>query len=305
LPPSADNQAKRALLLLNQRASRTEAAARDALNVLTAGGCDLISPDLPQGCDCSALIREHAAQVDMVIVGGGDGSLHAAAPALVETGLPLGVLPLGTANDFARTIGLPASPAEAARVILAGQTRRMDLGEVNGELFFNVASVGFSAKLARGLSAEAKKRWGTLGYALAALRTLRDSRPFRVEIEHDGGRQVVRTLQVSVGNGRHHGGGMTVSEHARADDGKLDVYSLEAPHWWNLVALTPALRRGTQGRSKHVRAFETTALTLRTRRPRSINADGELVTTTPAHFRVHHKAISVFVPAGSGLDRQT
>lgn len=178
----------------------------------------------------------------------------------------------------------------------AGRTRRIDLGEVNGHPFFNVASVGFSADLARGLTAEAKRRWGILGYGIAALRLLSQSRPFTLEIEHDGQVEEVKTIQVSVGNGRFYGGGMAVESSAEPDDGRLDVYSLEVPHWWHLLALVPSLRRGTQGKWKHVRAFGTTELKLTTRRPHDVNADGELVTSTPAHFRLFRQAVEVFVP---------
>jgi len=107
----------------------------------------------------------------------------------------------------------------------------------------------------------------------------------------------VRTVQVSVGNGRFYGGGMTVETSAQPDDGRLDVYSLEVRHWAELVALLPSLRRGTHGQWTNVRAFATTELTLRTRRPHDVNADGELVTTTPARFTIRRAAVEVFVPS--------
>ena len=119
---------------------------------------------------------------------------------------------------------------------------------------------GFSADLASELTAEAKKSWGTVGYAIAAIRLLRRARPFTVTIEHDGKVEKVTTIQASVGNGRHYGGGMTVQEDATVDDGLLDFYSLEVAHWWRLIALLPALRRGTHGKAADVRAFETTEL---------------------------------------------
>jgi diacylglycerol kinase (ATP) len=116
----------------------------------------------------------------------------------------------------------------------------------------------------------------------------------------------VRTVQVSVGNGRFYGGGMTVENTAQPDDGRLDVYSLEIRHWSQLLALLPSLRRGTHGRWKNVRAFGTVELTLRTPREHEVNADGDLVTTTPAHFQIRHAAVSVFVPAGptQGTDQR-
>ena len=287
---------RRALLIVNRHARAGVRALDDAMTILESGGIDIVEAEIASRDAIPEEIREDAAEIDLVILGGGDGTLNAAAPALVETKVPFGILPLGTANDLARTLLLPADIAEAARVIVAGRTRAIDLGAVNGIFYFNVASIGFSARLARRLTSEAKRRWGVLGYALASSQLLLESRPFTVEIDHDGKTDRARTVQVSVGNGRHYGGGLTVAEEARADDGRLDVYSLEVPHWWHLVALAPSLKRGTQGRSGYVRAFSTTELTLRTRRRHDVNADGELVTSTPAHFRVHPRAVTVFVP---------
>ncbi len=249
------------------------------------------------------LIRHHAGEFDLVVVGGGDGTLNAAAPALVDTRLSLGVLPLGTANDFARTVGIPFNLVKAAELIATGTPSPIDLGEVNGHLFFNVASIGFSAQLAADLTEQAKKRWGKLGYAIAAARILARSRVFTAQLDHDGTTERIRTMQVSVGNGRHYGGGMTVEENATADDGMLDFYSLEVDHWWRLLALLPALRKGTHGRWDDVRAFRTTEVTIRTSRPRPVNTDGELSTWTPAKFRIRPRAIQVFTPKQTGVAR--
>ncbi|HEV7252212.1 MAG TPA: lipid kinase [Mesorhizobium sp.] len=287
---------KRALLIVNPRARRGGEAMEETCDVLEEAGFELSRPEPTGDVPIGELIRDKADEVDLVIVGGGDGTLNAAAQALVDTQLPLGVLPLGTANDFARTIGLPTDPVEAARLLATLQPRPIDLGEVNGHLFFNVASIGFSAELARELTASAKKRFGTAGYGIVAARLLARSRLFTAELDHDGAVETIRTLQISVGNGRHYGGGMTVAETATADDGKLDFYSLEVDHWWRLLRLLPALRRGTQGQWDDVRAFRTTEVTVRTWRPRAVNTDGELTTRTPARFRVRPKAIRVYAP---------
>lgn len=266
---------------------------------LYAGAIDVIEPPWPQESGAQALsdlIRRQADEVDLVVVGGGDGTLNAAARGLFDTQLPLGVLPLGTANDFARTLSIPTDPVAAAQLIVREEPRPIDLGEVNGHPFLNVASVGFSADLARALTTEAKRRFGVLGYAVVAARLLWQSRLFTAFIEHDGAVETVRTLQVSVGNGRYYGGGMAVEASASADDGRLDFYSLEVAHWWRLLALLPSLRRGTQSQWKEVRAFRTTDVVVRTSRPRPVNTDGELVTFTPAAFRVWPGAIRVYAP---------
>ncbi|MBS3647995.1 lipid kinase [Pseudaminobacter sp. 19-2017] len=291
-----DSSKKRALLVINPRARSGSSSVDPAIELLSDAGFEIRETRISDGDTISDVIRRDASEIDLVIVGGGDGTLNGAAPALVETGLPLGVLPLGTANDFARTLGIPPDPVQAAEVIKAGQLHTVDLGEVNGHLFFNVASIGFSAELAAELTARAKKRWGVMGYGIVAARLLMRSRLFSAYLEHDGETEKIRTLQISVGNGRHYGGGLTVEETATADDGKLDLYSLEVDHWWRLLALLPSLRKGTHGRWDDVRAFQTTQVTIRTKWPRAVNTDGELTTYTPAEFRIRTKAIRVFIP---------
>ncbi|WP_274627639.1 lipid kinase [Arvimicrobium flavum] len=290
------SNSKRALVITNPRARRGETPLGPARTLLEDANFELIDMQPDAGESISDLISRNANRCDLVILGGGDGTLNAAASALVYTGLPLGVLPLGTANDFARTMGIPTDPLQAAELIVQGRTKHVDLGEVNGHLFFNVASIGFSAELARELTEHAQKRWGTLGYAIVASRILLRSRLFSAFLDHDGTTEMIRTMQVSVGNGRHYGGGMTVEESATADDGWLDLYSLEVDHWWRLLRLLPSLRAGTQGQWDDVRAFKTTEVTIRTRRPRPVNTDGELTTWTPAHFRIRPKSVVVYTP---------
>jgi YegS/Rv2252/BmrU family lipid kinase len=297
-PHAGPSAPRRALLLVNRHARSGTSALDDVVAVLRRGGVEVVMEQCSSRRPIPDAIREQARSFDCIVLGGGDGTLNAAAPALIETGLPFGILPLGTANDLARTLGIEPDPVAAAGLILAGNTRRIDLGEVNGRPFFNVASIGFSAELARELTAEAKRKWGVLGYALTALRLLVTLRPFRAYLEHDGVVDRSLTVQVSVGNGRHYGGGMTVDAAAEPDDGRLYVWSLEVSRWWQLLALFPALRRGRQKEWKEVRAFRTTALTVRTRRTRRVNTDGELTTQTPARFRLLRQALSVYAPVG-------
>ena len=248
------------------------------------------------GAPVADVIAQNRSKIDMVIVGGGDGSLNGAASGLLEANLPLGVLPLGTANDFARTMGIPLDLPSAVAVIAAGNSARIDLGQANGYPFFNVASIGFSADLAASLTQRAKKRWGKLGYGILAARLLASSRLFTAHLDHDGRVERLKTLQVSVGNGRFYGGGMSVHADATATDGMLDFYSLEVDHWWRLLRLLPALRRGTHGDWHDVRAFSTNALTISTSKPRAVNLDGELKTQTPVKFSILEQALEVFVP---------
>lgn len=288
---------RRALLVLNRKARGGALSLDRALSVLREGNIDLREVACQDAAAMIRAVRDQTGDIDCVIVGGGDGTLNCIAPAIMAAQVPLGILPLGTANDLARTLGIAPDPVVAARVVVAGAERRIDVGEVNEHLYFNVASIGFSAELARELTSDAKRRFGVLGYAMAGIRILARTRPFTAFIEHDGRTEKVRTVQIAVGNGRHYGGGMTVDETAQPDDGCLHVYSLEVDHWWRLVALAPSLKRGTHASWHDVRAFATDKITVRTRRARSVNTDGELTTATPASFRVIPKAVRVYVPA--------
>ncbi|MBB4040420.1 YegS/Rv2252/BmrU family lipid kinase [Microvirga flocculans] len=227
---------------------------------------------------------------------GGDGTLNAAAFGVIEAGLPLGILPLGTANDLARTLHIPFDLDGAAQVIADGHTRRIDLGIVNGEPFFNVASLGLSAELAQKLTRDIKRRWGRLGYALVALKVLAQARPFRATITSETESVRVRTLQIAVGNGRFYGGGNAVEKDAAIDDQHLDLYSLELERAWKLALMARSFRYGQHGAWEEVRAVRAKEFDIRTRRPRPINADGEIVTQTPAHFSIRPAAVTVFAP---------
>jgi diacylglycerol kinase (ATP) len=170
------------------------------------------------------------------------------------------------------------------------------VGEANKQPFLNVASVGLGVDLTRALTRDSKRRWGILGYAIAGLRVLRRLRPFTAFIEHGGRTTVSCTVHLAIGNGRHYGGGMVVHHGARLDDGRLHAFSLEVDHWWRLLLLLPSLRKGTHHAWAEVSTMAGEELAVRTRRPRSVNLDGEIRTKTPVTVRVLRGALLVFVP---------
>jgi YegS/Rv2252/BmrU family lipid kinase len=232
-----------------------------------------------------------------VVVAGGDGTLNAVAAGLIDTGLPLAILPAGTANDLARTLGIPRDFDIAAQIIKEGVTGRIDVGMANDVPFFNVASIGFGVDLTRALTRDSKRRWGALGYAIAALRTAHRMRPFTAWITESDRVHVSRTVHLAVGNGRHYGGGMTVASGASIDDHRLDIFSLEVSSIWRLLRLMPALRSGRHQAWREVRTLTGQIVDVRTRHPRSVNTDGEIRTHTPARFTVRPAAVTVYVPA--------
>jgi len=287
---------RRALLIVNSKSRSGAAQAEAAISALKSHGIEPVHVECGRREDVSPLIVKHRDGVDCAVVGGGDGTLNAAALGVIETGLPLGVLPLGTANDLARTLDIPFDLDGAAQVIADGRTRRIDLGLVNGEPFFNVASIGLSAELAQKLTGNIKRRFGRLGYALVAMNVLAHAKPFRATIASETETVQVRTLQIAVGNGRFYGGGNAVEKDAAIDDQHLDLYSLEFERAWKLALMARSFRSGEHGAWSEVRAIRAQEFDIRTRRPRPVNADGEIVTQTPAHFSIKPSAVTVFAP---------
>lgn len=284
----------RVLLLHNAKARRGEDALVPVRNRLEAGGIDVtVEPfeNLPE--IARDITRLHQA-ADAIVVCGGDGSISSAAPAVIESGLPLGIIPAGTANDLARTLSIPLDFAAAADLVVAGHKRQIDVGMVNGHAFFNVASIGLSSELAQKLNPEIKKCFGRIGYAVAAFRILAGARRFRATIVEKGRRTTVKTYQIAIGNGRLYGGGNVVEEMAAIDDGTLDLYSLEMRNLWKLALMVRAFRTGTHGAWKEVRTARCAEFDIETRHPMPINTDGEIATATTAHFRVLPDAVTVF-----------
>lgn len=286
----------RALLLINRKSRSGEADERMIVERLQAAGIGVDVRPLEAPAQIADCIDRHRDGIDRVIIGGGDGSMNAALRPLLDARLPLGILPLGTANDLARTLGIPTDLPGAIDVIAGGIVHPVDVGTVNDHYFFNVANIGVGVEVMQGLSTELKRRLGVLSYAHCVLKAIKTYRPFRAQIVADGRRQQVRSIQIAIGNGRHYGGGMTVAEQARIDDGLLWLYSVAPAGLWELLKLLPALRTGRYDNADPIRITEGKLIEITTRRPMPITADGELITHTPARFSVVRAAIGIFVP---------
>jgi diacylglycerol kinase (ATP) len=287
------------LLVVNRRARSGDSDFDAALEALELGAghariLDIDDPSTLAAKIWAALTPATAA----VVIAGGDGTINSALPALVEAGKPLGIIPLGTANDLARTLDVPTTPADAAEVIVRGRTRCIDVGSVNGKLFVNAAGIGFSAELQK-LPPRLKGWLGPLAYPLGVLRRWRDHRPFRVKVHGSGIDCTRRAIQVTVANGRSYGGGMTVHQEARIDDGTLDLLLILQRPLWRLILSALSFKRGVYNRNAPVIALRGTDFEVRTRRPKPVATDGEASTFTPAAFQVMRGALEVYVPDDS------
>ena len=303
-PARAGRPERTALLFANVASRQGGTDVAPALEVLREGGVRVLEESPSDVGQLGAWILERRSEADLVIIGGGDGTLNAAADALVEAGLPLGILPLGTANDLARTLEIPSSLIEASRVIAAGQTRRIDLGRINGKHFQRRQR---RAERACGAAARCRRQasLGGAGLSTDAMACARPSRtPSAPRSAATARGRASAPMQISVGNGRYYGGGMTIAGDAAIDDGMLDVVSLAPQGVLELILNLPALRWGWHERPEQVRHWRCRDIEIRTVQALPVNTDGEVTTRTPANIVVVPKALAVYVAQSSPSGRE-
>ncbi|NNC24306.1 lipid kinase [Salinisphaera sp. USBA-960] len=285
-----------ALLLINRGSRAGEQNAAEVRDALRANGASVVVRDADTPAHLHAALAAHAGSVDVVVVGGGDGTISMAAGALIQVAVPVAIVPLGTANDLARTLMVPTDIAGACRNAIHGRSQPIDLGQCNDVYFVNVASLGLPVRASKYRSTAAKRWLGPLGYAGNVVTAYRQTEPFDVELVWDDHCKSMHTIQLVVGNGRHFGGGLAVARDAMPDDGALDIYSLAPQTPLGMLAKLPGLVRGPDQELAGVSLFKAGAVRVRTSRPMAINTDGELLTETPADFRVIPGALTIKVP---------
>ena len=245
------------------------------------------------------LAREGAHAGETVVALSGDGMIGVVADVL--RGIPgavLGVLPGGRGNDLARVLGIPRDPIAACAVIARGLPRAMDLGEVEGQAFVGIASVGFDSEANR-IANQAPAWLGNLVYAYGALRALASWRPARFEIELDppGDRLSFTAYTVGAANSKTYGGGMRAAPGAMLDDGLLEVVVLE--NIGKLAFLTkilPRVFKGTHVELPSVHVFRAAEVQISADRPFTMYADGDPIGELPVRVRAVRGAVSVLVP---------
>lgn len=285
----------RALVLVNPAASRANGHTR-ILEALHQTPLSVIAAGEKNPENFPTILRRFQDSIDCVIVGGGDGTVNTILPTALETGVPIAVLPLGTANNLARTLGISYDLQENCNAIANGVQTKVDIGFANGIPFLNVAGIGLSTYINKYVPSKLKRRWGPLAYGIAGMKIARRTHPFSAEIRHEGQRLHVKSLQITICNGRYYGAGMTIDEHATITDGLLHLCSTEVETWFEGLKLLPRMWKGRYGTVCGVRLLHAPRIEIHTRRPMSVDTDGEVLTRTPLTLEVKARALSMIVP---------
>jgi YegS/Rv2252/BmrU family lipid kinase len=242
--------------------------------------------------------REAAERGEVVAAVGGDGTIGLIAGALRGTGGSLAVIPAGRGNDFARVMQIPTDPREAARVALDGHERTVDVGDVDGEPFVSVASIGFTSDANR-IANEAKFVRGNLVYLYAALRALAGWKHASFHVVVDGEPHDVRGWSVAVANSKAYGGGMFIAPQAEVDDGMLDVVLASETSKWTFLRDLPKVFKGAHTAKPYVHMLSGARVEVSADRPFTIYADGDAIGELPATVTISPASLRVLVPKPS------
>lgn len=249
---------------------------------------------------------------DVVAAAGGDGTCSEVLNALVGTNARLGLIPLGTGNDLARSLGLlqvasceigsgtgrlEASPLGAALSNLVhGVAHPVDLGFVHGRWFINVAGCGFDAVVAERINCGFRYVRGTAAYLAATLQTLITFRPAQVRITTDGETRAMRAMLCAVANAQSYGGGMKVCPQAEMDDGLFDICIIGDAGALEFLCAFPRVFPGTHITHPKVTMLQARHVVIESDPPLPLLVDGEVIGTTPAEFTLHPRAIEIMIP---------
>lgn len=288
---------KTAALIVNAKSRKGQDMFEQARSLLKEQGVTLsscVAVKDPTKLD-GEVKKAVQAGAPMVIVGGGDGSLSCSVDHLVGTDTVFALLPLGTANSFARTLGIPLDIPGAVGVIAGGRAKRIDLGMIDRDYFANCASIGIAPLIAETVPHKLKKYLGRPGYlAWAGLQMVR-FKPFEMTIGRGKDAETVKVLEVRIANGAFHGG--TELVEADVDTGEIVIQAIIGTArtkllWsWGLSMLGRDKARGT------VREWRGQSFRIATKPPLPISIDGELLAETPVTAKVATRAIRMAVPA--------
>lgn len=301
----ADNGVpRRAVLLISPHAGSAGGLDR-ARAAMIAAGFD-IAEEIPiqHARDLTGWITRPAAQVPLIVAAGGDGTVGAAADIVTGSGAVLAVLPLGTSNDFARSLGIPTDPVRAARLLVRGKISTIDAGQllVPGQAprhFVHAATVGLNVSFAKlATQASLRRRFGRFTYVVAAAKALRQHQQFQCTLSYDDGRlEQLRLVHLSVINAPIFGGflGLRISG-GNLDDRALDVIAVEHLSVRRLLQAAAQPVLGISRPIPGIRTLRVAHLSVHTAAPLDVALDGELIGTVPADFQVAGDELRVITP---------
>jgi undecaprenyl-diphosphatase len=308
LPPAERRTLSKQAWVLGSPSAGSARLYEEAKRALADVGIDIVRElEVSEKGKLAELVALPMAERPLVIAAGGDGTVGAAADELAGTGSILAVLPLGTSNDVARSLGISPDPVAAARLLADGVVRAIDAGQVvvEGERprnFVHAATVGFNVRFAQlATRSSLRRRFGRFTYAVAGVHALRQNRPFECELHYDGKTEKVELVQLSIINAPVFGGALDMRvPGARLDDRSLVVIAVEqgSPVRLVLGALITILGRRREGFG--VRALRTKELRVHVDRPLDVALDGEVVAKLPADFEVAAEALHVVTPRLDG-----
>ena len=287
---------RQAILVVNAQSRKGHLAFDEAREKLAAAGVELIdchAVEDPDDMDDTVIAAIERAP--MVIVGGGDGSLSSTVDHFLGQDTIFAILPLGTANSFARTLGVPLDLDGAIDVIANGRARRIDLGCIDGDYFVNAAALGLSPIIADTVPHKLKRYLGRVGYLIWALRCAAKFRPFRLTVTYDGKREKVWATEVRIANGSHHGG-VELIESAELDSGEIVVQAVTGRSVVGLAWSWFATLFKLTSRTQTVTEFHGREMRVETRPHLKISIDGEVAARTPVTVTVARGAIEVAAP---------
>jgi diacylglycerol kinase (ATP) len=272
------------------RARRLIATAEAALR---ARGVAVELRESASAADLTRLAAEASrAGFDRVVVCGGDGTLNLAIREFDLANGTLGLLPMGSGDDFARVLGIPRDVEGACNVIVRGTVREVDVATANGLRYLGVAGLGFDSEVARYANERVKLLRGSLVYLYAILRVLPRFTPHRVRLND---RQET-IMFACVGNSRQYGGGIRITPSAEVDDGTLDLCLVHKTSRLQLLKTLPQAYTGAHVKSPFVESARGTEFRFTSERELEVYADGEKLTATPVVFTLAKQRLRIAVP---------
>lgn len=230
----------------------------------------------------------------LVLAWGGDGTINEVASALAFDDVPMGIVPAGSGNGLARELGISLRPERAIADALQAVPRPMDLGEIDGKLFANIAGIGFDAHIAERFASATRR--GFVGYAGITARALTGYVPMTYGITVAGSRTEHRAILVTIANSAQFGNNARIAPGARVDDGELDLVVMEERSRFGTVCQMPRLFNGTVGRAPGCTIRRIREATIDCDRPMTYHVDGEPAQGgTTLRVRIHPGAMMIAI----------